>query len=122
MGSKVSLQHQYLSLSDSFAVLEALSRSAKSWHLRDPVALGMIVTLWFQKSDSHPQDFYVNLGFRVVQELKLGEERCDKSGNSDRGLRQRAIVLMTMMDSSEDHGKGYGAFWFLVIETRFAVS
>lgn len=77
----------YSSFSDSLAVLEVLSRNARSPDVLYKIekARNDSLTVWFQESDPHSQYFYSNLEFRVVGELKLDEEQCDQSGNSDHG-------------------------------------
>lgn len=37
--------------------------------------------VWLEASNMHARDVYLRLGFRVVEERKVGKGRCDELGN-----------------------------------------
>lgn len=39
------------------------------------------VPVWLEATSEHSKNVYEKLGFKVVEELKIGKGRCDKSGN-----------------------------------------
>jgi hypothetical protein len=39
------------------------------------------IPAWLEATNEHARDIYIYLGFRVVEEVVLGEGRCDRLGN-----------------------------------------
>lgn len=116
--------------SAAIADLEALSQQAKSRHLRgrscwsldliarDPSYHGPPVTgrlivpfieqarkenhiVWLDASNPHARDVYLELGFRIAEELKVGEGRCSESGDLVQGGTGISVWSM-MMDPRND--------------------
>lgn len=110
--------------SDSIANLETLSQEARGRHLRgkacwslefiarDPSFRGPPVTgriarpfverarkegcaVCLDASNPHARDVYLSLGFRAAEELKVGEGRCDESGNLIEG--GKGITVWSMV-------------------------
>lgn len=110
--------------SDSIADLETLSQKARGRYLRGkacwsleliardqayrgPSVTGRIVGPFVEQarkegcavcldaSNPHARDVYLNLGFRVAEELKVGEGRCDESGNLIEG--GKGITVWSMV-------------------------
>ena len=111
--------------SQSIAELEALSQEAKKrcigdtphWTLeligRDPSYKGCAVAdrlimplverarqdghpVWLEASNMHACDVYLRLGFRVVEERKVGKGRCDELGNLVHGGQGVTVWAMVI--------------------------
>lgn len=55
--------------------------------------------VWLEASNLHARDVYLKLGFRVVEELKVGKNRCDVMGNLARGGEGISVWAMMMEKS-----------------------
>ena len=52
--------------------------------------------VWLEASNMHARDVYLRLGFRVVEEWKVGKGRCDELGNLVHGGQGVTVWAMVI--------------------------